>query len=89
MLTYVAAIATAVTLTMTISPVAPSTKEGASRKEKANWTQHIEKQSIEIQRKIEVSGPRALYVLSREEQAVFRKALLASVRVVSSGKRIA
>jgi hypothetical protein len=90
MLNYVAAIATAVTLM--ISPVASGAKEAdtARKKPQPAWAPYADSQSIEIQKKIEVSSARSSrYVLSTVEQGIFRKALLQSVRVISGGKTAA
>lgn len=86
MLTYVAAVATAVTLM--ISPVLVSAKENSGVKETAKWAKPMAR-PIEMPGQIEVSGAKPLYYMSVEEQRVLRKALLRSVKIISPGRNIA
>lgn len=87
MFSYVAAVATAVTLM--ISPVLSSAKESSGGKEAAKWTKQTEARTIEIRKSIEITGTMPLYVLSVAEQQVFRRALLRSVKIVDPGHRFA
>lgn len=86
MLSYVAAIATAVTLM--ISPTLSSAQDSTGRKEPTKWAKKTDMRTVEIATIIEISGVKPLYFLSSVEQQAFRKALLRSVRIVSSGTRV-
>jgi hypothetical protein len=86
MLSYVAAVATAVTLI--ISPMLSYPKDGSGVKEAAKWAKPMAARTIEMPRSIEISGVAPLYYMSVAEQRVLRKALLRSVKIVSPGRRI-
>lgn len=86
MLSYVAAIATAVTLM--IGPTMSSAQDSSGRKEPAKWAKKVDMRTVEISKFIEISGVQPLYLLSSVEQQVFRRALLRSVKIVSTGTRV-
>ena len=86
MLTYVAAVATAVTLM--ISPILSGANDADPEKQSVKWTKPSMSRTIEMPRSIEISGVAPLYYMSVAEQRVLRKALLRSVKIVSPGHRI-
>jgi len=84
MIMYIAAIASAVTLT--ISPV-PTQCDGPANK-KIEWQNKSAAPGIRIQGPIEISGPANVYVLSAKEQNIMRMALLRSVKIVDRGRLV-
>lgn len=86
MLSYVASIATAVTLM--ISPTATALeRDSVPAKEPVKWAKPAQSQTVEIAKAIEVFGVPPLYLLSTVEQRIFRKALLRSVKIVGPDSR--
>jgi len=83
MIMYLAAFASAVTLTIT--PVI--VRDDTQSERKVEWAQSKNPVvSVTINAPIEVSGGVDLYVLNAKEQNILRKALLRSVRIVDRGR---
>jgi hypothetical protein len=82
MIMYLAAVASAITLTIT--PVVVSEQEPA--KKEVQWKKPQNATTVTIQIPIEISGAVAAYVLTPREQNIFRRALLRSVKVIDRGR---
>ena len=85
MINYLAAFATAVTLT--ISPVLVEAKSDKLQNNTVTWASTAnDSATFQIQKPIEISGSRITYNLSAVERDIMRKTLLKSVRIVRSGQ---
>lgn len=81
MFTYITAIATAVTLTIT--PVVVNKSLGESAPSKVTWAEYGKTlSSIQIADVIALTGQRPSYFLSKFEQGALRRALLRSAKVI-------
>lgn len=83
MLTYITAIATAVTLTITPVVVSKSARENISAN-KVTWAEHgmALRSNIQIAGVISLVGQRPDYYLSRAEQGALKRALLRSAKII-------
>lgn len=83
MLTYVTAIATAVTLTITPIIVSKSARDNIQAN-KVTWAEHgmALRSSIQIVDVISLAGQRPDYFLSGIEQGALKRALLRSVKII-------
>ena len=83
MLTYITAIATAVTLTITPVVVSKSARENIQAN-KVIWAESgvALRSNIQIADVISLAGQRPGYYLSRVEQGALKRALLRSVKII-------
>lgn len=83
MLTYITAIATAVTLTITPVIVSKSARENIQAN-KVIWAESSValRSNIQIADVISLAGQRPGYYLSRAEQGALKRALLRSVKII-------
>lgn len=83
MLTYITAIATAVTLTITPVVVSKSARENIQAN-KVTWAEYgmALRSSIQIADVISLAGQRPGYYLSKVEQGALKRALLRSVKII-------
>jgi len=83
MLTYITAIATAVTLTITPVVVSKSARENIQAN-KVTWAEYgmALRSNIQIADVISLAGQRPGYYLSRVEQGALKRALLRSVKII-------
>lgn len=83
MLTYITAIATAVTLTIPPVVVSKSARE-ADKANKVVWAEYCMAlhSNIQISSVISLTGQRPGYHLSRVEQGALKRALLRSVKII-------
>lgn len=83
MLTYIAAFATAITLTITPVVDSKSTHEN-TRTNKTIWAEYnlTSCSSINIADTISLAGQRPSYFLSKVEQGALKRALLRSVKII-------
>lgn len=83
MLTYITAIATAVTLTITPVIVSKSARENIQAN-KVIWAESgvALRSNIQIADVISLAGQRPGYYLSRAEQGALKRALLRSVKII-------
>lgn len=83
MLTYIAAIATAVTLTITPVVISKSAREDVQAS-KVTWAEYgmALRSNIQIADVISLAGQRPGYFLSKTEQGAIKRALLRSVKII-------